>query len=297
MATGEPYFTREQAVTRPDRDVLEHYEWRLERITLPDGEQGLVCYFRDISAHVAARTAVEESRESLKEADRRKDEFLATLAHELRTPLAPIHNALQILRLAGHDGAVARSAYDMMDRQVTHMVRLVDDLMEVSRITRGKIDLRKQRVDLAAVVGSAVETTRPLIDAAGHLLTVDLGDEPLELDGDPVRLAQVFGNLLNNAAKYTANGGQITLRADRRGANVVVSVRDNGAGMRPEVLARVFDPFVQGEPELQPLPRRAGHRSNARAQHRRAARREHRGAQRRLGTRQRVRGPFAIAPG
>ncbi len=246
LATGEPYFTREQAVTRPDRGGIRYYEWRLERITLPGGERGLVCYFRDISSHVAARTAVEESREALKDADRRKDEFLATLAHELRTPLAPIHNALQILRLAGHDGAVARSAYDMMDRQVSHMVRLVDDLMEVSRITRGKVDLRKQRADLAAVVGSAVETTRPLVDAVGHLLTVDLGDEPLELDADPVRLAQVFSNLLNNAAKYTPNGGQITLRAHRRGPDVVVSVRDNGAGMRADVLARVFDPFVQG---------------------------------------------------
>jgi PAS domain S-box-containing protein len=247
LATGEPYFTREHAVVRPDRGVLEHYEWRLERITLPDGKPGLVCYFRDTSAHVAARTAVEESRAALKEADRRKDEFLATLAHELRTPLAPIHNALQILRLAGKDGAVARSVYEMMDRQVNHMVRLVDDLMEVSRITRGKLDLRRERVDLAMIVGSAVETTRPLIDAAGHLLTVDLGGETIELDADPVRLAQVFGNLLNNAAKYTGNGGQITLRAERHGASVVVSVRDNGAGIRPEVLASVFDPFVQGE--------------------------------------------------
>jgi CheY-like chemotaxis protein len=127
------------------------------------------------------------------------------------------------------------------------MVRLVDDLMEVSRITRGKIDLRRHRLDLAAVIGSAVETTRPLIDAAGHFLTVDLGGEPLELDGDGVRLAQVFGNLLNNAAKYTPNGGQITLRAERRGADVVVSVRDNGAGIRSDVLAKIFEPFVQAE--------------------------------------------------
>jgi PAS domain S-box-containing protein len=247
LATGEPYFTREHAVVRLDRGVTEYYEWRVERITLPDGERGLVCYFRDISTHVAARTAVEESREALKDADRRKDEFLATLAHELRTPLAPIHNALEILRLSGRDGAVARSVYEMMGRQVNHMVRLVDDLMEVSRITRGKIDLQKQRVELAAVVGSAVETTRPLIDAAGHLLTVDLGAEPFELDADPVRLAQVFGNLLNNAAKYTPNGGQITLRAEQRGTHVVVSVRDNGGGIRPDVLGQVFDPFVQGE--------------------------------------------------
>jgi PAS domain S-box-containing protein len=247
LATGEPYYTREHAAIRPDRGIREYYEWRVERITLPDGERGLVCYFRDISAHVAARTAVEQSREALKEADRRKDEFLATLAHELRTPLAPIHNALEILRLSGGDGTDASDVYEMMGRQVNHMVRLVDDLMEVSRITRGKIDLRRQRVELADIVGSAVETARPLIDAGGHVLTVDLGGEPLELDADPVRLAQVFGNLLNNAAKYTPNGGQITLRAEHRGPHVVVSVRDNGAGIRGEVLAHVFEPFVQGE--------------------------------------------------
>jgi len=127
------------------------------------------------------------------------------------------------------------------------MVRLVDDLMEVSRITRGKIDLRRQRVELADIVGSAVETARPLIDAGGHVLTVDLGGERLELDADPVRLAQVFGNLLNNAAKYTPNGGQITLRAEQLGSHAVVSVRDNGAGIRSDVLAHVFELFVQGE--------------------------------------------------
>jgi PAS domain S-box-containing protein len=246
LATGEPYYTREHAAVRPDRATREYYEWRVERITLPDGERGLVCYFRDISAHVAARTAVEESREALKEADRRKDEFLATLAHELRTPLAPIHNALEMLRLSGNESG-ARNLYEMMGRQVSHMVRLVDDLMEVSRITRGKIDLRKERVELATIVGSAVETTRPLIDGAGHLLTVDLSGEPLELDADPVRLAQVFGNLLNNAAKYTGSGGQITLRAERRDSHVSVCVRDNGVGIRSEVLAHVFEPFVQGE--------------------------------------------------
>ncbi|HEY3517817.1 MAG TPA: ATP-binding protein, partial [Gammaproteobacteria bacterium] len=247
LATGEPYYTREHAAIRPDRSVREYYEWRVERITLPDGERGLVCYFRDISAHVAARTAVEQSREALKEADRRKDEFLATLAHELRTPLAPIHNALEILRLSRGNGGVAHDVYEMMGRQVNHMVRLVDDLMEVSRITRGKIDLRRQRVELADIIGSAVETARPLVDAGGHVLTVDLGGERFELDADPVRLAQVFGNLLNNAAKYTPKGGQITLRAEQRGPHVVVSVRDNGAGIRSDVLAHVFEPFVQGE--------------------------------------------------
>jgi PAS domain S-box-containing protein len=247
LASGEPHFTSERAERRRDRGIVEYYEWRLDRITLPDGERGLVCYTRDISAQVAARKALEETQAALQDADRRKDEFLATLAHELRTPLAPIHNALQILRMTGRDGAVARSVHDMMERQVNHMVRLVDDLMEVSRITRGKMDLRKQRVALSAVMGSAVETTRPLIDAASHLLTVDLGHEPLELDGDPVRLAQVFGNLLNNAAKYTPNGGHLTVRAERRGAAAWVSVRDNGVGIPRDVLDEVFDPFVQAE--------------------------------------------------
>jgi PAS domain S-box-containing protein len=247
LATGEPYVTRERAQVRREGSNVEYYEWRVDRINLQDGEAGLVWYFRDISLQVAARKAVEQSREALKNADRRKDEFLATLAHELRTPLAPIHNALELLRISGRDGEAAHDVYEMMGRQVNHMVRLVDDLMEVSRITRGTIDLRRQRVELAAIVGSAVETTRPLIDAAGHLLTVDLGGEPLELDADAVRLAQVFGNLLNNAAKYTPNGGQITLRAERRDAQVLVSVRDNGAGIRSEILAHVFEPFIQGE--------------------------------------------------
>ena len=137
--------------------------------------------------------------------------------------------------------------HDMLDRQVGHMIRLVDDLMEVSRITRGKIELKRRRVNLATVIGSAIEATRPLIDAAGHALTVDLGAEALELDGDPIRLAQVFSNLLNNAAKYTPNGGQITLRAERRGASVAVSVRDDGIGMRADVLEQFFEPFVQAE--------------------------------------------------
>jgi signal transduction histidine kinase len=247
LATGEPYAAREDASFSSAAPDAEYFDWRVERITLPDGEAGLVCYFHDISAQVEARRAVEQSREALKDADRRKDEFLATLAHELRTPLAPIHNALQILRLTGRDGAVARSVHDMMERQVNHMVRLVDDLMEVSRITRGKIDLRKQRIDLAAIVGGAVETTRPLIDAAGHLLTVDLGHGALELDGDSVRLAQVFANLLNNAAKFTPNGGHISLRAERHGGDVVISVRDNGAGIRADMLPKVFEPFMQAE--------------------------------------------------
>ena len=155
-----------------------------------------------------AAIAIENAQlyQELRDADRRKDEFLATLAHELRNPLAPIRNSLQILKMPGVDAATVERSRDMMERQVEHLVRLVDDLLDVSRIMRGKIELRKERVELAAVVARAVETARPLIEAQGHELTVSVPAEPLPLDADPVRLAQVVGNLLTNAAKYTDAG-------------------------------------------------------------------------------------------
>jgi signal transduction histidine kinase/ActR/RegA family two-component response regulator len=199
----------------------------------------------DLLERIGTAEALRDRAAELLAADRRKDEFLATLAHELRNPLAPISSGLALLHIGKLDAAAR--VLTMMERQLGHMVRLIDDLLDVSRITRGKIDLQKQRIGLGAVVGNAVETTRPLIDSAGHHLTVDLGTEPLDLDADPVRLAQVFSNLLNNAAKYTPNGGQIALRAEQRGAHVVVSVRDNGAGIRSDLLEQVFEPFVQGE--------------------------------------------------
>ncbi len=183
--------------------------------------------------------------EALRAADRRKDEFLATLAHELRNPLAPMHAALQVMRLADHDRTAVAQAREMMERQVRHMVRLVDDLLDVSRITRGKIDLRKQRVDLAAVVRTAVETSRPLIEAANHELTVTAPPHPIFVDGDPVRLAQVFLNLLNNAAKYTERGGRIVLTVERQGSDAVVSVKDTGVGIPPAMLSRIFELFMQ----------------------------------------------------
>jgi PAS domain S-box-containing protein len=246
LETGEPFVAREPTA-RPRGNVTEYYDWRVDRIALPEGRHGVVCYFRDVTAQVAARKAIEESREALREADRRKDEFLATLAHELRTPLAPIRNSLNILRVGGHDGDATERVYAMMERQVSHMVRLVDDLMEVSRITRGKIELRKETVELAAVMHSAIETSRPLIESAGHHLTIELPTGPLLLEADPVRLAQVLANLLNNAAKYTQNGGKIWLSAKRDDANVVISVRDTGTGIPPDALPRVFDLFMQAE--------------------------------------------------
>lgn len=197
--------------------------------------------------HELERTTAElrQVQEVLQEADRRKDEFLATLAHELRNPLAPIGNALHILRADVHDPAAHERALDIADRQVRHLVRLVDDLLEVSRITRGKLELRKERIDLGRVFLSAVETSRPLIEEAGHELTLRLPDEPLFLHADPVRLAQVIANLLNNAAKYTDPGGRICLTARREGEEAVVQVQDSGIGLSPEMLPIVFEMFTQ----------------------------------------------------
>jgi PAS domain S-box-containing protein len=183
--------------------------------------------------------------ETLREADRRKDEFLALLAHELRNPLAPLRNGLQIMRLAqGNETAVAR-ARDMMERQLEHMVRLIDDLLDISRISRNKMELRKSRILLADVVSVALETALPAIDAGSHELIVSLPPTPVHLEADLTRLSQVFGNLLSNSAKYTQAGGKIWLTAERCGEEVVVRVRDNGIGIPEESLASIFDMFSQ----------------------------------------------------
>lgn len=194
-----------------------------------------------------ASAALENARlvQELRQRDRNKDEFLATLAHELRNPLAPIRNSLHILRIAGGQGPAAERVHEMMERQVGHMVRLVDDLMEISRITRGKIELRRERVELAAMVRSAVETSKPLLEAGRHQLAITLPPEPLALNVDPVRMAQVLGNLLNNAAKYMDEGGQVWLTARREGNEAVLSVRDAGIGISAEMLPRVFEMFTQ----------------------------------------------------
>ena len=194
-----------------------------------------------------AAIAVENAQlyRELRDADRRKDEFLATLAHELRNPLAPIRNGLQVLRLSGTESEMVAEARSMMERQLSQMVRLVDDLLDVSRITRNKLDLRRQRVALAAVVHSAVETSRPLIEQARHTLSLTLPPGPVHIDADLVRLAQVFSNLLNNSAKYTEPGGRIWLTAEVSGHEVAVRVRDTGLGIPAEALPRIFEMFSQ----------------------------------------------------
>ena len=192
-----------------------------------------------------AEAALRDSEEALRDADRRKDEFLATLAHELRNPLAPVRNSLHILRLIGADSARQAPLIDMMERQLGHMVRLVDDLMEVSRITRGKIDLQRCTLDLVDVLRSAVETAGPQLQAARVALHLQLPSDALLVDGDAVRLAQVFANLLGNAAKYTDAGGQVTVALSSEGSEAVVSVRDTGTGIPAEMLLRVFELFTQ----------------------------------------------------
>jgi len=183
--------------------------------------------------------------QQLQDQDRRKDEFLATLAHELRNPLAPIRNGLELIRLGGNSPEMLSQARTMIERQVRQMVRLVDDLLDVSRISRNKLELRREGIELAAIVKSAAETSRPLIEAAAHELHVSLPAEPVRLDADPVRLAQAFANLLNNAAKYSGRGGRITLTAERDAGDVRICVHDTGIGIPADKLPHIFDLFVQ----------------------------------------------------
>lgn len=188
--------------------------------------------------------ALVHTEKILFEADRRKDEFIATLAHELRNPLAPICTGLQVLRLTNDSGTLVRTM-DLMERQLGHMTRLINDLLDVSRITSGKVLLRLQRTLVSTVLEAAAEATRPVIVAGGHALTVDLPEQPLWLDVDPDRLAQVIGNLLNNAAKYSGNGSAIMVSACQDGSEVLIQVTDTGLGIPENMLSQVFDMFTQ----------------------------------------------------
>jgi PAS domain S-box-containing protein len=250
LETGEPYVTKERAEYRIDRKTMEYYEWRLDRLTLPDGRYGVVCYFRDISEQVQVRKEIERSRDTLRESDRRKDEFLATLSHELRNPLAPIRQAAKLLKTPGISERDAQWARDVIDRQVRAMGWLLDDLLDLSRISSGKLELRKEQVVVSDVVESALELARPLIEAKHHKLHVELPAAPERLVADPLRLAQIISNLLTNAAKYTDPSGEIRLRAEREAEELVVRVSDNGIGISADMLPRVFDMFSQAVPAL-----------------------------------------------
>jgi signal transduction histidine kinase len=199
-----------------------------------------------------AALAVDNARlyEQSREAVRQRDEFLAMLAHELRNPLAPILNAAQLMHQRGLDDPPMQRARDVIERQGRQLARLLDDLLDISRITRGKIELRRKPLDLAGVLTDAVQASRPLIERRRHALSVTLPRGPLVVDADPTRLAQVFANLLNNAAKYTEPGGRIWLTADREGDAAVVRVRDTGVGIAADLLPRVFDAFIQADHSL-----------------------------------------------
>lgn len=211
---------------------------------------GLATVSQDVTERRRLEDNLRELASDLSEADRRKDEFLATLAHELRNSLAPIRNALQIIRHSPERSATEQ-ARTLMERQLGQMVRLVDDLLDVSRISQGKLELRRGQVQLAAVLASAVETSRPLIDHLGHQLTVTLPDQPILVEADPTRLAQVFANLLNNSAKYMDRGGHIRLAARLQGSEVLVSVRDTGIGIAAEQLPRIFQMYSQVDSSLE----------------------------------------------
>jgi PAS domain S-box-containing protein len=211
-------------------------------------------YFTGIVRDITHRKRLEEELrrrvDELAEADRQKNEFLAMLAHELRNPMAPICNALHLMKLPGAESAMIDEARDMMERQMHHLVRLVDDLLDVSRIIRGNIELRKERLNLAVAVARAVETAHPVIDAHGHELNVSLPEHPVFVEADLIRLAQVIANLLTNAAKYSNSASRISLTVEREDGQGVVRVRDSGIGIPPEFLPRLFDVFFQGDRSL-----------------------------------------------
>jgi PAS domain S-box-containing protein len=214
---------------------------------LDDSRQELVSFLVDLTERKRLEEELHQRVGQLADADRSKDEFLAMLAHELRNPLAPVRNALQIMKQPGASSLILDRMRSMIERQVLHLAHLVDDLLDVSRITRGKIQLRREPVELAAVVGRSVETCQPFVEARSHQLAVSLPDAPVRLEGDPIRLEQILTNLLNNAAKYTEEGGRIWLTAAREGNEVVLRVRDTGIGIAPDMLPRIFDLFVQAE--------------------------------------------------
>jgi two-component system CheB/CheR fusion protein len=239
LETGLPV-EGEWRVVWPDGSV----HWVLARFQAVREAGGRPLRLTGVNIDITARKVAEEA---MRESERRKDEFLAVLAHELRNPLAPVRNAVQVLHMKGPSTPEVQWAKTIIDRQMQAMTRLIEDLMDVSRISRGKIELRREPLDLARVIQDAVDSSRPIIEQHGHELTVSLPTEAVSLAGDPTRLTQVFLNLLNNAAKFTERGGRISLAAEAADGGVTVTVRDTGLGIPAANLSTIFDMFSQVE--------------------------------------------------
>ncbi len=255
------------AVTNVAREVMQRRDFSLRAEKFTEDEIGvLVDAFNDMLSEVERRAkALEESNLSLEHemterhaaenalriADRKKDEFLATLAHELRNPLAPLLNGLKILQLKGQDSEPAKDARAVMQRQLQQMVRLVDDLLDVSRITTGKLTVSRERVEVQSVMRAALESSSSFIEQCGHTLSVELPSKPIYVDADPVRLAQVLSNLLNNAAKYTNRGGHIQFSAQANDDDIQIIVLDDGIGIAEDMLPEIFDMFTQVDYSLE----------------------------------------------
>ncbi len=241
----------EEDIVFDDGTVVQAFGSALPLFDEKGEVRGSIAAFMDVSELGRLEQELRRKVEELAVADRRKNEFLATLAHELRNPLAAIRNAAQILSAKGPPDPDLRWSRGVILRQVSHMARLLDDLLDLSRISQNKLDLRKERTELAAAFEMAVETSRPLIESGGHELIVNLPSEPVYLDADPVRLSQVFSNLLQNAAKYSDAGGNIRLAGELQGSEVLVSVKDDGIGISAETLPRIFEMFSQGQRVLE----------------------------------------------
>jgi PAS domain S-box-containing protein len=253
LATGEPYKASRFTEKRLDLDDSRSYDWEIQRIPLPNGKHGVVCYFSDVTSQQVMETKLVARSAALAHADRAKDEFLAMLAHELRNPLAPMRNAAEIL--SGGTGPEERQqAQRIISRQIENMSRMIDDLLDVSRITEGKIELRKEPVELEPILRAAASLARPGCSALNQNLTVSYPSRPVRLLADATRLEQVLGNLLGNACKYGGEGCRISLSAEvdssGEAPEVVIRVKDDGVGIDPELLPRIFELFVQASRTL-----------------------------------------------
>ncbi len=268
LETGEPYYTQERAEFRVDRGVVEYYEWRLDRITLPDGRHGVVCYFRDISAQVQAREKIRESeeryrelagenqrlyeqeqraREAAESATRAKDEFIWLVSHELRSPLISVLSYSQMLRSNPDGTEQVRQTCEIIERNARTQLQLIEDLLDTARIVQGKLWIEKRPTDIIPLLAEALNVARPMAEAKSIELRASYGETPGMVGGDSIRLQQVIGNLLSNAIKFTPEGGRVELWLERSGEELCIVVSDTGVGIDPTVLPYIFDRFSQND--------------------------------------------------